>query len=199
MPPSAREVAQLGGEAVGQAGQGEQVVAHRLERDAGGVDRRRDGAGDDERRHAGGLRPDRRERGTGLRAGAGCRPGPAGSGGRASPAAAAACAAFAAEKVKVALTWPADLVGRVAGHAPGSVGHLGDGETGASAAAAGVGHLLRAAARCVNATSPYAERSGSCDEVGRGTSIGATCSVRKIGSQSLAAATPAPVEERRRR
>jgi hypothetical protein len=41
--------------------------------------------------------------------------------------------------------------------------------------------------------SPYAERSGSSTSSLEVTSTGSTCSVRKIGSQSLAAATPAPV------
>ena len=100
------ERAQLRRDVVGQAGQRQQVVAHRLERDAGGEGRRGDGATDDEGGHAGGwtTRPAATPGPATSRTWLPSRPG--GGGGSVSPASAAASAARSAEKVKVALTLP---------------------------------------------------------------------------------------------
>ena len=124
------EAAQLLREPLRQAGQGQQVVAHRLERrrprrspPGRPRGRRRASA----HRSAAPRSPRRRDR---PGAGAGLPSSPGGTGGRTSPSSAAACAAFSAENVNVALTTPAAWYVRVPGHAVGELGHLGDVEAG---------------------------------------------------------------------
>ena len=114
---------------------------------------------------------------------------PGGGGGSVSPASAAARAARSAEKVKVALTSPPTWY---VGSPVTPRGRLATSGTSrpVSAAAAAASGTVRTSRSPVTSSSPYALRSGRAFRSSVLRLSGAICSVRKMGSQPLAAAVP---------